>query len=160
MPDDLSLSAADVPALIAHIVERFHETHRRELRVLAALARELGGPAIDVVEHLASMATALEVHMFKEEMRLFPMMEQGGGTMIGLLIDDLERDHRDHECAVSRLEVLALALPPLGGHEAAADSLRGGVAKLVADLRTHMRVEDEVLFPRFGGAPRTRATPL
>ncbi len=42
MPQDDPPAAADVRAQIAHILERFHETHRRELPVLVALARELG----------------------------------------------------------------------------------------------------------------------
>lgn len=149
MPQDNSLPAAEVPALIAHIVERFHETHRRELPVLVALARDIGAAGTDLADHLASMASALELHMFKEEMRLFPMMEQGGSTLIGLLIDDLMREHRAHEEAVARLAVLTGALPVPTGHDDPADALRAGVAKLVADLGEHVRLEDELLFPRF-----------
>jgi regulator of cell morphogenesis and NO signaling len=132
MPDDQNLSAAAARALIAHIVERFHETHRRDLRMIATLARELGPSGADLAEHLASMAAALELHMFKEEMRLFPMMEQGGGPMIGLLIDDLERDHRAHEQAVSQLEALTAALSADPDHEGAADA-RG--AAIVAEAK-------------------------
>lgn len=154
MPDDATLHAAAVTALTAHIVERFHDTHRRELSMLTMLARKLGPSGTELAEHLASMATALEMHMFKEEMRLFPMMEQGGGTLIGLLIDDLMREHRAHEEAVARLEVLTAGLPPPAQREGTADALRAGVAKLVADLGEHVRVEDEVLFPRFGASPR------
>ena len=46
--------------------------------------------------------------MFKEEMRLFPMMEQGGNTLIGLLIEDLHREHVAHEKAMNALSSLAL----------------------------------------------------
>jgi regulator of cell morphogenesis and NO signaling len=157
MADDRNPPADDVPALIAHVVERFHETHRRELRTLSALAREPGARGGDLAEHLAAMTTALELHMFKEEMRLFPLMEQGGGALIGLLIDDLERDHRAHEQAISRLEALSSGLAATPEGAGAADALRAGVNKLVADLRAHMRLEDEVLFRRFSAAPRTHA---
>jgi regulator of cell morphogenesis and NO signaling len=155
MPDDHTLPGGDAVELIAHIVERFHETHRRELRKLAALASELGASGADLAEHLASMATALELHMFKEEMRLFPMMEQGGNALIGRLIEDLERDHRVHEQAISGLEELTARLSVLAERAETVDALRTGVAKLVADLRAHIRLEDDVLFPRFGATPST-----
>lgn len=151
MPHDDTPAADDAPALIAHIVERFHETHRRELPALLALAGEAGASAAALAEHLASMAGALELHMFKEEMRLFPMMEQGGSTLIGLLIDDLAREHRAHDEAIARLEALAGALPATAG------VLRAGVTRFVADLGEHMRLEDEVLFPRYAASPRGSA---
>ena len=47
-----------------------------------------------MTDHLAEMARALEHHMFKEEARLFPMTEQGGHALIGLLVDDLDAEHR------------------------------------------------------------------
>jgi regulator of cell morphogenesis and NO signaling len=153
MPDDQTSPGADVPELIAHIVERFHETHRRELQMLVALARERGVAAAELAEHLASMTNALEVHMFKEEMRLFPMMEQGGNALIGRLIDDLERDHRAHEEAISRLEALSAGLSGQAARHGSADALQAGVVKLVADLEAHIRLEEDVLFPRFGMSP-------
>lgn len=68
-----------VTELIDHILKRFHETHRRELPRLVAQARGLEGqgatPAL--ADDLDVMANALEMHSFKEEMRLFPMMERG-----------------------------------------------------------------------------------
>ncbi len=151
MRHDDAPPADDVAALIAHIVDRFHETHRRELPALAAQARAAGAPAADLAVHLVSMTEALELHMFKEEMRLFPMMEQGGSTLVGLLIDDLEREHRAHDQAIARLEALAAALPATEG------ALRAGVAGFVADLGEHVRLEDEVLFPRFAARPRGAA---
>mgnify|MGYP005845998039 CR=1 FL=1 len=158
MSADDSLPCAGVPALIAHIVERFHETHRRELPELVALARALSAPGKDLGEHLDSMAAALETHMFKEEMRLFPMIEQGGSPLIGHLIDDLAREHRSHDDAIARLEALVAALSVPPGCEGAAQALRAGVAKLVDDLRQHMHAEDDVLFPRYADAPRSRAS--
>jgi hypothetical protein len=80
-------AAADkVAVLIAHILARFHETHRAELPELVALAK---AHAPGLLGPLQDLAVALELHMFKEEARLFPMMEQGGNTLIGHLIEDL-----------------------------------------------------------------------
>lgn len=133
----------DTAALIAHVLDRFHEGHRRDLPPLIAQARAL---APRVADHLSAMARALELHMFKEEARLFPMMEQGGHALIGLLVDDLDAEHRAHEVAIDAL--LALVWEP------AAESLREPVQRFVNELQAHVRIEDDVLFRRF---PRDRA---
>lgn len=138
-------------ALIDHILTRYHETHRRELPglVVQAQALEALGGAEGLSGELQAMGEALERHMFKEEMRLFPMMEQGGNTLIGLLIDDLQREHVAHgetmQSLRTRLE--ELSVPP----EAAASlaSLRRAFDKLASDLAEHARTEDEILFPLF-----------
>ncbi|MBZ8138463.1 regulator of cell morphogenesis and NO signaling [Rubrivivax gelatinosus] len=150
-----AMAPAGVPQKIAHILERFHETHRAELPVLVAQARALaaGGVLPELADHLELMGEALEEHMFKEEMRLFPMMEQGGGTLIGLLLDDLEREHRAHEIAIVRLEELLQALPATP--EAAA--LTAGCNKFVADLHQHVAAEDEDLFLQFGAREQRAA---
>ncbi|MFO1341488.1 MAG: hemerythrin domain-containing protein [Burkholderiaceae bacterium] len=155
MPNDPAPNDTDLPALIAHIVERFHERHRRDLPRLVAAARELGPAGAGVAAHLTAMASALEQHMFKEEMRLFPMMEQGGSPLVGLLIDDLEREHRTHEASIERLQSLLAALVVPAGREAAAEAVRAAAGRLVADLSEHVRLEDEDLFARFAAAPRS-----
>lgn len=128
----------DTATLIAHILERFHEGHRRDLPVLVAQARE-AAPAL--AEHLASMGAALEHHMFKEEARLFPMMEQGGHSLLGLLLDDLEAEHRRHELALATLIELM--------EQSAPEPLRQPLQHFVDELRAHVQTEDEVLFRRF-----------
>ncbi len=141
-------AAADkAAALIADILARFHETHRAELPELVALAR---AQAPGLLVPLQDLAVALELHMFKEEARLFPMMEQGGNTLIGHLIQDLAAEHRQHEVAVARLQA------QLTGQAADArpvpSALHRGLHKLLTDLQAHVQVEDEELFPLF--APR------
>jgi regulator of cell morphogenesis and NO signaling len=138
-------------ALIAHVLERFHETHRRELPTLLQWARELQalGAAPDTALHLQAMAAALESHMFKEEMRLFPMMEQGGSSLIGHLIDDMEAEHRAHEAAIARLRSLLAGLAAPAGAQAQRAALQAAGDKLIDDLTEHIRVEDEVLFAMF-----------
>jgi pimeloyl-ACP methyl ester carboxylesterase len=94
-----------VGALIDRIQSRFHEGHRQALPELLAMAAnvEACGIGDGLVEALHAIGDALEQHMFKEEMRLFPMMEQGGNTLIGLLIEDLHREHVVHENAMNDL---------------------------------------------------------
>lgn len=147
---------AGTAALLDHVLTHFHEAHRRDLPVLLALARAMpASPQTEALAgHVARFGQALEAHMFKEEMRLFPMMEQGGNTLIAQLIDDMHREHRQHEDAVEDLLRLRAALPWDAAHAAA--GFDAALARLLADLAAHVQAEDEDLFPRFlpGAAAR------
>jgi regulator of cell morphogenesis and NO signaling len=136
--------------LIQHILERFHETHRRELPEILRLAQAVeaqGGPA-GLAARFAGMADAIEDHLSKEEMRLFPMMEQGGHMMIAQLIEDMNHEHRSHEETMAGMAALLASLPAAGS-TADVTALRAAVAKLFDDLVQHIHAEDEVLFPLF-----------
>ena len=99
------------------------------------------------------MAKALEMHMFKEEMRLFPMMEQGGNTLIVHLIDDMQAEHLDHADVVAELEHRMADLVAPAGTEPDVAALRAAVAKLFDDLAQHVQLEETVLFPMFEARP-------
>ncbi len=153
-----SKAPSSTPAdLIDDIVGRFHETHRADLARLledmAALAAQ--GVALPLQPALQALAEALEQHMFKEEMRLFPMMLQGGNRLVPHLIAELEAEHRQHH---SEIDALAKALQAVcAGPDAAPvlAALRARLAKLQGELRAHIEAEDERLFPMFDGvAPR------
>ena len=139
--------------LIDHILTRFHETHRRELPGIVALARELEGKGATptLADDLDVMAKALEMHMFKEEMRLFPMMEQGGNTLIVHLIDDMQAEHLDHADVVAELEHRMADLVAPAGTEPDVAALRAAVAKLFDDLAQHVQLG--VLTACAGGGP-------
>lgn len=141
----------DAAKLIAYVLDRFHETHRRELPEILRLARALqatGAPP-DLADHFAALGEALESHMFKEEMRLFPMMEQGGSSLIGHLIDDMHAEHLAHQEKMARSEALLSGLPAKLKAETEFAALRSAVDKLFGDLAEHIRVEDDLLFPMF-----------
>lgn len=77
----------DTGGLIAHIVARYHETHRRDLSRLIAPAAEVETRHADHPEAplrvgalIAAMKNAMEDHMWKEEWRAFPMMLQGAAA--------------------------------------------------------------------------------
>lgn len=140
------LQSLPTDALLAQIVERFHEGHRRDLAALIEQARALdaAGATPAVAQAVTDFAEALEQHMFKEEARLFPMMEQGGNSLVGQLIDAMRAEHREHEDRVAALQarVDQLRLPE-------AKPLRATFAVLLAELAQHVTAEDDVLFPRF-----------
>jgi regulator of cell morphogenesis and NO signaling len=141
--------------LIDHNLTRFHEIHRRELPVIVALARELEGTGATptLADDLDVMANALEMHMFKEEMRLFPMMEQGGNTLIAHLIADMRAEHLSHANVVAELEGRMADLVAPAGTEPEVAALSGALAKLFDDLKQHVHLEEEVLFPMFDVRP-------
>ncbi|MDZ7651675.1 MAG: DUF542 domain-containing protein [Burkholderiaceae bacterium] len=87
----LDAGATDAPqeteALIAHILSRFHETHRRELPELIRLAAKVEARHAEHPEaphglHVAleETAAALDEHMQKEEQVLFPLMRERAAT--------------------------------------------------------------------------------
>ena len=138
-PTTATLST-DAP--IAHLLERYHDTHRRELPALIERAQRLS-PSLGLA--LQAIAETLEMHQFKEEMRLFPMMEQGGSTLVHLLVADMEGEHERQQADLRQLQAM------IDAHDVASHDpeLRQGLDKLFDDLHEHMRLEDDELFPRF-----------
>jgi regulator of cell morphogenesis and NO signaling len=146
------------PELIDHILQRFHEVHRRELPELIRLAarveeRHQGNAEAPVGLHAAleELAEALEAHMQKEEQILFPLMLSGGHPMITAPIGHMRHEHDEHGVRLENLEAVArgFKLPP----EACSTwrALYTGVRKLIDDIHQHVHLENNVLFPRFGG---------
>ncbi|WP_180126693.1 hemerythrin domain-containing protein [Rhodoferax sp. BLA1] len=148
MPPQPDSSSA---ALIKHILSEFHEGHRRDLPALINLARQLPatGAAPSFADELQALMLDLEAHMFKEEMRLFPMMEQGGNTLIGLLIGDMEQEHARHSQHTPQMtaRLAALQVPP--DHQATLNALRTGWQAFLAELAQHVAAEDNGLFLMF-----------
>lgn len=148
MPPQPDSSSA---ALIEHILSTFHEGHRRDLPALINLARQLPASeaAPSFADELQALMLDLEAHMFKEEMRLFPMMEQGGNTLIGLLIDDMAQEHARHSQHTPQMSarLAALQVPP--EHQATLDTLRTGWQAFLAELAQHVAAEDNGLFLMF-----------
>ena len=142
-------------ALIDQIQTRFHEGHRRALPELLCLAEAVEARGIDegLGDALRAIGNALELHMFKEEMRLFPMMEQGGNTLIGRLIEDLQREHVEHDGAMNVFRARLAALSEASSVDSALQQLVQGVDDLANELASHMRAEDDELFPLFAVQP-------
>ena len=145
-------------ALIDLIETRFHATHRRELPELLRLARRVEAvhrghaeAPQGLADLLAQMAEELEDHMQKEEQVLFPLLRRGGHPMIAHPIGAMRAEHDCHGEHLHRLDEL------IHGGEVPADAcptwraLYAGTRKLADDLMEHIHLENNVLFPRFGG---------
>lgn len=142
--------------LIAHILTRYHETHRRELPELINLAKKVEAVHADhpqaprgLADFLRQMLGELEMHMKKEELILFPAMQRGAAIPLGGPIEQMRLEHVDHGEHLARLEQLTngFALPE--GACRSWQALYRGAAKLSEDLMQHIHLENNVLFPRF-----------
>jgi regulator of cell morphogenesis and NO signaling len=147
----------EVDALIDHILTRYHAVHRRELSELLLLARRVETEHVrhpDVPHGLADMLLRmgweLEAHMQKEEDGLFPVLRAGqdGMTMAMELMRD---EHDEHAARLAELTMLTRGHQPPQAACGTWRALYAGTAKLADDLREHIRLENEVLFPSFGG---------
>lgn len=151
-----AVAPAETPALIDHILERYHETHRRELPELVRLARRVEKVHADhpdaprgLADFLEQMIGELEVHMKKEELILFPAMRRQGGAKFDAPITRMRHDHNDHGAHLRQIETLTGHLQLPNGACRTWEALYAGVKKLADDLIEHVHLENNVLFPRF-----------
>lgn len=145
-----------VDDLIRHILERYHQVHRRELPELCNLAIRVervhaDHPAVpaglsDLLEH---MHATLGSHMQKEEQILFPLMLAGGNPMIVHPIGMMRHEHDEHGEKIRALAALTGDMTPPEGACNSWRALYAGLAKLVEDLTEHIHIENNILFPRF-----------
>lgn len=146
----------DPAALTRYIESRYHARHRQQLPELTRQA--------DLVETvhsgerktpqglavlLSRLAGAMEIHMKKEELILFPMIRRGGGGGIAQPIAAMRADHDDHDGEIAAIRTLTgdLSLPENACRTWV--SLYDGLGQFIADLQEHIRLENEDLFPRF-----------
>ena len=145
-----------VDGLIQHILERYHQMHRREMPELRELALRVERVHADhpaapkgLSDLLARMHGELESHLQKEEQILFPLMLAGGNPMIVHPIGMMRHEHDSHG---EELEALAKLTGDLRVPAEACNSWRAlyaGLAKLAEDLTEHIHIENNILFPKF-----------
>lgn len=143
-------------ALIAHILTRFHEVHRRQLpelirlasRVEAAHAGHQAAPR-GLADLLISMQAELLQHMEKEESILFPMLQRGGTPFVVHPIGVMRMEHEEHDERLQQLMALTRNATPPADACTTWRQLCAGVREFADDLQQHIHLENEVLFPRF-----------
>ncbi len=158
--EDAAPAAQETGELIDHILARYHETHRRELPELIRLARKVEAVHAErpdaprgLADTLQEMLGELEVHMRKEELILFPAMRHfaDGGGLDGP-IAQMRHDHDDHGAQLQRLEEITGNFTLPEGACRSWQALYAGAAKLADDVREHIHLENNVLFPRYEAA--------
>jgi regulator of cell morphogenesis and NO signaling len=157
-------SAAPVPALVGHIIQRYHHALHRDLPVLrdlaAKVARRHGAdrPSLLAVrETVDRLSAEMASHMEKEEVVLFPMAvklaSEGWADGPAPWIADgpiamMEHEHAEVAAMLAELRVLTAGFTPPGD---ACTSFRGlyeMLAELERDTIVHVHLENNVLFPR------------
>ena len=162
-------STAGLQGLIEHIVSRHHAYLRGELPwIERAIARaaEIGARAdASMLGPLARtfrfFKRELELHLRKEEEVLFPLIRQvetlvNSGDKpprfsfgsIANPIGIMEQDHEGERCQIGRMLDLTgnYSGPPQTAH--IYGPLFDRLQALDRDLRLHVHLEDEILFPR------------
>lgn len=144
------------PALIDHILSRYHETHRAELDWLIPLAQKVERVHGDhqdaprgLTKALIALHDDLDDHMQKEEQVLFPLMLQGGNPMIVHPIAQMRHEHDHTATLLAGLDHVTHGLTLPAGACGSWTALYTGLRKFSEDLVAHMHLENNVLFARF-----------
>lgn len=163
---------APIPELVRHIVEHYHRKLRDDLPVLHELAVKVASrhgvdaPALLAVRELvAALVAELHEHMEKEEIVLFPLaLRLAAGNAPAMPIDGpcraMEHEHTEVAGMLERLRSLTGGFVP---PDWACNSFRGlysMLAELDGDLRMHIHLENNVLFPRAEELARAFAAPV
>ncbi|RMF38243.1 MAG: hypothetical protein D6754_07890 [Alphaproteobacteria bacterium] len=151
----------DPAGLVRHIETRYHARHREQLPRLAELAEKVeavhrgdGRAPAGLADLLRRMIGAMEVHMKKEELILFPAIRRGGMPGIENPIAVMRADHDEHDAEIAEIRRLTANLSLPDGACRTWTALYQGLAEFIADLEEHIPLENEVLFPPFEQAAR------
>lgn len=156
---------ARLSQVIRHIQEHYHQPLREELPRISALLTKLvqrhGERLPDVLPPLQvtfeRFRAELEQHMTKEDLGLFPALinldaaTPGSDTArhwIRNPIDMLREEHDEAVAAMERMRTLTDSYTP---PDDACPTFRGAyyaLAELERDMRAHIRLEQDILFPR------------
>lgn len=147
--------AHDPVALTSFIERYYHASHREMLPDLAALAlrvEHMHAAEPDVPTGLSSLLeelmAELEIHMSKEERMLFPAIRQGISNIAGP-IGVMRADHQHHTIRVASIRALTNNLTLPEGASQSWTLLYWGLGEFLDQLAEHVRLEDDVLFPRY-----------
>lgn len=154
--DGQSWGTAPLTELIDHILATHHRPLDQELPRLQAMAERVvkvhGDKMPDVLP--AILGTLLEMiaeigpHMHKEEVILFPWIVQGRGDQCAGPVAVMENDHEVLGELLVRMATLTQNFTPPEGACGTWRGLYQGLGELDADLRLHIHLENNVLFPR------------
>ncbi|WP_321473386.1 iron-sulfur cluster repair di-iron protein [uncultured Paludibaculum sp.] len=166
---DKDWQTAPLDKLVGHIVSTHHEYLKLELPALANRLNKVhtvhGGrdPEMlgSMVEVFGGLRAEMELHMHKEEVMLFPFIEQYGRAeaqgqrmppvpfgSIANPIGVMEREHAEAGDALGQIRALTnnYELPSYAC--TTVRTLYAGLQALEADLHVHIHLENNILFPR------------
>ena len=145
-----------LPDLCDHIESHYHAALRRDLPPLVEAARRVERVHAEhpdvragLADLLEEFAAAIENHMRKEELVLFPLIRRGTPPPgIAMPISAMQHEHDLHGAELAGIRALTsrFTLPP--GACATWTALYTGLAALERELMEHIALENNVLFPR------------
>jgi regulator of cell morphogenesis and NO signaling len=151
-----SPEAMSIEDLLAHIEGNYQVPCRRGLPELVELARKVERVHHDVPDAPLGLADALEhvaleldMHMQLEEDVLFRAMRQHIHSVITHPIALMRGEHAEYAAELDRVRELAHGFVPPVTACGSWRRLYQGVEQICETLREQMRIENEVLFPRF-----------
>ncbi|MGB3165979.1 MAG: hemerythrin domain-containing protein [Alteraurantiacibacter sp.] len=146
----------DATALTRHIETRYHARHREQLPRLLRLAEMVEdlhchdeGVPLGLFDLLRKMDGQMEVHAEREELVLFPEIRRGGDADLGASIAATRADHDDYNRELAEIRRLTHDMRPPAGACTVWRTLYADLAELLDDVTEHIRLETDVLFPRF-----------
>lgn len=147
---------APLPELVNFIIDHHHQPLPEELTRLRAMAARVlqvhGRKDPQRLSELYSTVLALEAellpHLQKEEELLFPWICAGRPLDAGETVQALSLEHDGVAQLLARLRDLTDDHQPPEGACMTWRALYNGLAELEADLKRHIHLENNILFPR------------
>lgn len=154
--DDLTVWTTEpLDALVRFIVSHYHDRLRSEIPELIAMAEKVEEKHADekncprgLAAHLRGVHAAVRDHLAKEETILFPMILAGQGAMASGPVYVMEHEHDDHARNLARTREMTADLTPPEEACATWRALYLRLDRLEAELKEHIHLENNVLFPR------------
>ena len=156
---------APIAAVIAHIQEHYHQPLREELPRISAMLSKLvqrhGQRLPDLLPPLQAtferFRADLVLHMAKEDQGLFPALAKldadrpGSHPARHWIHNPIEMLEAEHDVAASALDRMRTLTGSYMPPEDACPTFRGAyyaLAEVERDMREHMHLENDILFPR------------
>lgn len=145
-----------LPALVDHILTRFHEPLPNQLETVIAAAEKVERvhgkkPSCPrgLTAHLRTMRDELGSHLAKEETVLFPAIVAGrAGAALRGPVSVMLHEHDSHGEALTTIRELTTDLQPPPEACATWRALYEQLERLEEELMEHIHLENHVLFPR------------
>ncbi len=138
--------------LVEHIRQKYHVSLRTEIPSLVELATRLemeqdqehACPS-GLSELLHDLQGAVESHLDKEEQILFPLILAGRGSTAHMPVHVMMKEHEDQYGLLRRIRRTTgeFSLP-----NRAWSGLYRSLERLEAEILEHIKMENEILFPR------------
>ena len=154
--DERRWDQAPLPELVAYIVDHHHQPLADELTRLQAMAArvlKVHGPKdperlAELYETVLALETDLIPHLRKEEDVLFPLIIAGRPLDAGEAVQALRLEHDGVATLLTRARELTDHYVPPDHACMTWRALFNGLSELEVDLKRHIHLENNILFPR------------